>query len=154
MIPMSRRNLCQPSFVDAMVSGWGKSGGFLDRIVQAFEALAFADPDLRRGAPGYPPLALFKILLCSSATRCLIRALRRRFGDRLSFRRVSWLALWGQDAGPRFDLALFGQTIERLGLSAVLLAERNRQLDALGLIVKRGTLVDATLIEAAVKRPP
>jgi transposase, IS5 family len=36
----------------------------------------------------------------------------------------------------------------------VLLAERNRQLDALGLIVKRGTLVDATLIEAAVKRPP
>jgi IS5 family transposase len=36
----------------------------------------------------------------------------------------------------------------------VLLAERNRKLDALGLIVKRGTLVDATLIEAAVKRPP
>jgi hypothetical protein len=55
--PMSRRNLCQPSFVDAMVSGWGKSGGFLDRIEQAFdwaafEALAFADPHLRRGAPG------------------------------------------------------------------------------------------------------
>jgi transposase, IS5 family len=41
------------------------------------------------------------------------------------------------------------QTIERLGLSAVLLAETNRQLDALGLIVKRGT----TLIAASVKRP-
>jgi hypothetical protein len=54
---MSRRNLCQPSFVDAMVSGWGKSGGFLDRIEQAFdwaafEALAFADRHLRRRAPG------------------------------------------------------------------------------------------------------
>jgi hypothetical protein len=54
---MSRRNLCQLSFVDAMLSGWGKSGGFLDRIEQAFdwaafEALAFADPHLRRGAPG------------------------------------------------------------------------------------------------------
>jgi IS5 family transposase len=36
----------------------------------------------------------------------------------------------------------------------VLFAETNRQLDALGLIVKRGTLVDATLIEAAVKRSP
>ena len=46
----------------------------------------------------------------------------------------------------------FRQTIERLGLSAVLFAETKRQLDALGLIVKRGTLVDATLIEAAVKR--
>ena len=45
------------------------------------------------------------------------------------------------------------QTTERLGLSAVLLAETNRQLDALGLIVKRGTLVDATLIAASVKRP-
>ncbi len=30
----------------------------------------------------------------------------------------------------------------------------NRQLDARGLIVKRGNLVDATIIAAAVKRPP
>jgi len=37
---MSRRDLSQPSFVDAMVSGYGKVGGFLDRIEQgAFEAL-------------------------------------------------------------------------------------------------------------------
>jgi hypothetical protein len=40
-----------------MVSGCGKSGGFLDRIKQAldwtaFEALAFADPPSPRGAPG------------------------------------------------------------------------------------------------------
>lgn len=34
-----------------------------------------------------------------------------------------------------------------------LLAELNRQLDRLGLIVKRGTLVDATIISAAVKVP-
>ena len=32
---MSRRDLCQPSFVDAMVSGYGKVGGFLDRIDKA-----------------------------------------------------------------------------------------------------------------------
>jgi transposase, IS5 family len=38
----------------------------------------------------------------------------------------------------------FRQTIDKLGLSAALLSETNRQLDALGLIVKRGTLVDAT----------
>ena len=40
----------------------------------------------------------------------------------------------------------FRQAIDQLGLSGRLLAETNRQLDALGLIVKRGTLVDATLI--------
>jgi hypothetical protein len=38
---MSRRDLCQPSFVDAMVRGYGTSGGFLDRIEQAFDWSAF-----------------------------------------------------------------------------------------------------------------
>ena len=33
------------------------------------------------------------------------------------------------------------------------MAETNRQLDARGLVVKRGTLVDATQIAAAVRRP-
>ncbi len=64
-----------------------------------------------------------------------------------------WLAVGDGDAGPR-SIWRFRQTIDKLGLSAALLAETNRQLDALGLIVKRGTLVDATLIAAAVKRPP
>jgi hypothetical protein len=45
----------------------------------------------------------------------------------------------------------FRQTIEKLGLSAALLSETNRQLDALGPIVMCGTLVDATLIAASVK---
>jgi hypothetical protein len=34
-LPMWRRDLSSPSFVDAMVSRCGKSGGFLDRIKQA-----------------------------------------------------------------------------------------------------------------------
>jgi hypothetical protein len=37
---MSRRDLSQPSFVDALVSGYGKSG-FLDRIEQTFDWSAF-----------------------------------------------------------------------------------------------------------------
>jgi IS5 family transposase len=47
----------------------------------------------------------------------------------------------------------FRQTIDRLGLSVRLLAEVNRQLDALGLVVKRGTLVDATPVAAAARCP-
>jgi hypothetical protein len=66
--PMSRRDLSQPSFVDAMVSGYGRGGGFLDRIEQAFdwsafEALLAPVHASTRGAPGYPPLTMFKILL-------------------------------------------------------------------------------------------
>ena len=32
---MSRRDLSQPSFVNAMLSGYGKVGGFLDRIADS-----------------------------------------------------------------------------------------------------------------------
>ena len=65
---MSCRDLSQPSFVDALVSGYGKGGGFLDRIDDAFdwsafEALLAPIHASRRGAPGYPPVTLFKILL-------------------------------------------------------------------------------------------
>ena len=38
---MSRRDLSQPSFVDAMVSGYGKVGGFLDRIERWFDWSGF-----------------------------------------------------------------------------------------------------------------
>ena len=38
---MSRRDLSQPSFVDAMVSGYGRVGGFLDRLGKAFDWAAF-----------------------------------------------------------------------------------------------------------------
>jgi hypothetical protein len=38
---MSRGDQSQPSFVDAMVSGYGKVGGFLDRIDKAFDWPAF-----------------------------------------------------------------------------------------------------------------
>ena len=39
--PMSRRGLFQSSFVDAIVNGCGKSGGFLDRIDKTFDSPAF-----------------------------------------------------------------------------------------------------------------
>ena len=65
---MSRRDLSQPSFVDAMVSGYGKVGGFLDRIEKAFdwpafEALLAPIHASARGAPGWPRLVMFKIVL-------------------------------------------------------------------------------------------
>jgi transposase, IS5 family len=55
-------------------------------------------------------------------------------------------------AGPQLGLALPGGAGQR-GLAEGLLAEVNRQLDAKGLVLRRGTLIDATILEAAV-RPP
>ena len=152
---MSRRDLSQPSFVDAMVSGYARGGGFLDRIEQAFdwpafEALLAPIHASTRGAPGYPPLTMFKIVLLQQwHTLSDPGAVR----DRLSFRRFCGLPLQ-VETPDHASIWRFRQTIDKLGLSAALLAETNRQLDALGLVVKRGTLVDATLIAASVKRPP
>src|SRR5580704_7130561 len=157
---MSRRDLSQPSFVDAMVSGYGKVGGFLDRIEQgAFEALLLPIHGSAMGAPGYPPLTMFKILLLQQWHTLSDPGAEEAVRDRLSFRRVSRPAVGHGDAGPRLDLAVSPDdrqawpVDEALGLSTKLLAEVNRQLDARGFVIKRGTLVDATLIAGAVRRP-
>ncbi len=140
-----------------MVSGCVRSGGFLDRIEQAFdwasfEALLAPIHASVRGAPGYPPLALFKILLLQQWHTLSDPGAEEAVRDRLSFRRFCGLPL-AAETPDHASIWRFRQTLDKLRLSGALLAEANRQLDALGLIVKRGTLVDATLIEAAVKRP-
>ena len=155
---MSRRDLSQPSFVDALVRGYGKSGGFLDRIDEAFDWSAFETllspiHASKRGAPGYPPLAMFKILLLQQWHTLSDPGAEDAVRDRLSFRRFCGLPL-EVETPDHASIWRFRQTIEEVGLSAALLAETNRQLDGLGLIVKRGTLVDATLMAASVKRPP
>ena len=141
-----------------MVSGYGKSGGFLDRVEEAFawsafEALLAPIHASTRGAPGYPPLTMFKILLLQQWHTLSDPAAEEAVRDRLSFRRFCGLPL-DLETPDHASIWRFRQTIETLDLSAALLAETNHQLDALGLMVKRGTLIDATLIAAAVKRPP
>jgi transposase, IS5 family len=149
---MSRRELSQPSFVDAMVSGYGRVGGFLDRIEQgfdwpAFEALLSPVHGSAMGAPGYPSLTISRSCFCSNGKR-REEAVR----DRLSFRRFCGLPL-DMETPDHASIWRFRQTIDKLGLSAALLAEVNRQLDARGFVIRRGTLVDATLIAGAVRRP-
>jgi transposase, IS5 family len=95
---MSRRDLCQPSFVDAMVSGCGRRGGFLDRIEQAFdwwafEALLAPIHASTRGAPGYPPLTMLKISLLQQWHRLSDPGAEEAVRDRLSFRRFCGLPL-------------------------------------------------------------
>jgi IS5 family transposase len=72
-----------------------------------------------------------------------------------TFSRIGWCARHCRVAVLWLHASIwrFRQTIDKLGLSTKLLAEVNRQLEALGLVIKRGTLVDATLIAGAVRRP-
>ena len=138
------------------MSGYGKSG-FLDRIEQtfdwsAFERLLAPIHASARGAPGWPPFVMFKILLLQQWHALSDPGAEEAVRDRLLFRRFCGLPL-EVETPDHASIWRFRQTIDKLGLSAALLGEVNRQLDALGLVVKRGTLVDATLIAGAVRRP-
>jgi IS5 family transposase len=81
------------------------------------------------------------------------RDLEEALADRLSFRRFCGLGL--EDAVPdATTISRFRVDLTEAGVTEQIFAALNRQLAAKGLFVKAGTMIDATLIEADVKRPP
>ena len=155
---MSRRNFRQPSLADAFVKSYCRKGGFLEDIARTFEWAAF-DVLMRPlhsssdGAPAYPPLTMFKIVLLQQWYGLSDPGAEEAVRDRLSFRRFCGVPL-DEETPDHSSIWRFRQRLAKLGLSEQLLAEVTRQLAARRLIVKRGTLVDATIIAAAVQRPP
>jgi hypothetical protein len=154
---MLRRDLSQPSFVDAMVSGYGKVGGFLDRIGRrfdwsAFEALLSPIHGSAKGVASLPAFDDVQDRSSAAMAHSLSSGAEEALRDRLSFRRFCGLPL-DMETPDHALIWRFRQAIDKLGLSTKLLAEVNRQLDALGFVIKRGTLVDASLIAGAVRRP-
>jgi hypothetical protein len=125
---MSRRDLSQASFVDAMVKGLGKRGGFLERIEtaldwSAFERLLKPIHASKRGAPGWPPLVMFKIVLLQQWHELSDPAAEEAVRDRLSFRRFCGLPL-EEETPDHASIWRFRQTIETLGLAAGCLRRR------------------------------
>lgn len=105
------------------------------------------------GRPAYPNLMMFKALLLQSLYGLSDGELEEALYDRLSFRRFSGLAL--DEAVPDHStLCRFRNRLVEAGVLETLFAELDRQLDAAGLILRRGTMLDATVIETAAARPP
>lgn len=104
------------------------------------------------GRTPYPSLSMFKGLLLQQWYGLSDPGLEEALGDRASFRFFCGFSL--SEAVPdETTFCRFRGALAAAGLAAALFAEINRQLDAQGLILKRGTLLDATLVQAAV-RPP
>jgi IS5 family transposase len=154
---MARRELGQWSLADSLVSGVGQNAT-LDRLAElidwpALEKLVSPLDPLRRGAPGYPALALLKAVLLQQWHGLSDPGLEAALGDRLSFRRFCGFAL--DDQTPdHVTIHRFREGLRRHGLAERVFEEVNRQIDERKLIVRRGTLIDASLVEAAVKCPP
>jgi len=129
----------------------------LERIVQAFdwgavERLVSGVYSARSGRPSWPPLMLVKALLLQQWYGLSDPGLEEALGDRLSFRRFVGLGL-DEGSPDHSTLSRFRKALRERGLDRELFDEIERQLGAKGLLVKTGTLMDATLVEAAVRKP-
>jgi len=154
---MALKRTGQSSFVDALLSHKGGSSQ-LDRLTglvrwYRFEKLmshlrSAATP----GRPGYPVLVLFKALLVQSLYGLSDRELEEALDDRLSFRRFVGLS-YEESVPDHTVLNRFRNLLVSEGLLERLFAELDRQLEQAGVMLKRGTMLDATIIETSAARP-
>jgi len=129
----------------------------LDRIAEVLKPYRFEKllkklgPD-GPGRPPYEPSVMFRALLLAQLYDLSDALLEEALNDRVSFRRFVGLPL--EAATPdHTTLCRFRIRLIEAGLMEKLFAEFTKQLEANGMILKRGTMVDATLVEAAVPRP-
>jgi len=152
----------QGNLVEAFVRQRKSKDGWLDEIGRLvdwprLEAL-FADVYAsREGGASYPILTYVKRLLLQQWHGLSDPALEAAVDDRLSFRRFCGIPL-DRSVPDHASIWRFRQKLAQKGADGVtlgerLLAEINAQLDARGLILRRGTLIDASIVKSAA-RPP
>ncbi len=155
---MAVKRTGQMSLVEAFIGG--KAGGspsVLDRIAglvkwYRFEKLLGGLRQEGPGHPGWPSLVLYKALLLQSLYGLSDRELEDALCDRLSFRRFAGLGL--EETVPDHTvLCRFRNVLIEKSLLDKLFGELDRQLEKSGMILKRGRMLDATLIGTSSAPP-
>jgi transposase, IS5 family len=153
-IESMRKQTGQMSFAEGLLA---QRHGALDNVLGLVDWVAVGDilksvHGARVGRPGYGPLVLLRCILLQTWYELSDPGLEEALADRLSFRRFVGLSL--SDAVPDHStLSRFRKHLCEQGLSEPILKEVNRQLEVRGLVLKRGTLIDASLIEAHARKP-
>jgi IS5 family transposase len=96
---------------------------------------------------------MFKALLLQQWYGLSDAQLEETLNDRVSFRRFLGLSL-DADAPDHTTVCRFRNRLMEAGLVQPLFAEFDRQMEGRGLVLKQGTMIDATMVEAACGRPP
>lgn len=149
------REVGQMGFADAFVKGGGNTrleriAGSIDwRLVETVLAGIYGKT---AGRPSYPPLLMLKVLLLESWYGLSDPAMEEALGDRLSFRRFVGLGL-DETVPDHSTISRFRSLLAARGLGEEVFGSITRQLEAKGLMVKQGTLIDATLIQSAAAEP-
>ena len=157
---MARKRVGQLGLGDGLVaSRRGRTPDQLERISGLIDwsgiarVLAPIEPKAAgKGMAGWPSLVLFRALLLQRWYDLSDEALEASLFDRLSFLRFCGLSL-EDDVPDHSTIWRFREKLAKAGLVEPLFAELQRQLESHGVLVKRGTLIDATLMQAAARRP-
>jgi IS5 family transposase len=152
---MVERNVGQMSLADGLIQA--ARGGILDEVEAVVDWVPLRALLVRRGGAGagnssYPSEVLLRCLLVGIWHGLSDPALEAAIADRLSFRRFVGLSLH-DDTPDHTTLWRFRQELAQDGLIDQVFAEINRQLEARKLVLKQGTLIDASLVTARA-RPP
>jgi IS5 family transposase len=157
---MARKQVGQLGLGDGVVAARrGRTPDQLERISGLIDwdalaaVLAPVEPKATgKGEAGWPSLVLFKVQLLQRWYGLSDEAMEEALFDRLSFLRFCGLSL-DDDVPDHTTIWRFRERLTKAGLMEPLFAELQRQLEGHGVLVKRGTLIDATIMQAAARRP-
>jgi IS5 family transposase len=147
----------QMGFGDLEATGRVPEGHFLKKIDSQIDWRSFQkvlEPLYHptQGRPSHPPVMMFKALLLQQWYGLSDPGLEEAICDRLSFQRFLGLSL--TDPVPdETRICRFRNRLAQAGLGESLFALLEEQLQAKGLIVRRGSLIDATLVKAQPHPP-
>jgi IS5 family transposase len=154
---MSERQIGQLSFTDELVVDAARANLTLQRVSElvdwsTIEALLGGLRSGTMGAPAYPSVALFKALLLQQWYGLSDPGLEEALVDRLSFRHFLGLSL-SEPVPDHSTLWRFRELLAKSGLAERSFTLITAQIETSGFVLKRGTLIDASLIRSAVNPP-
>lgn len=158
---MAQRKNAAPALIDGLTSELGgpRTSKTLDRLDAAVPWEKLARPLLRlpeyrnRGAgrPTWPAMTMLKCLLLAKWFNLSDPQLEECLQDRLSFRRFVGLSL--TDATPdETTFVVFRRRLRDAKLHEKFFNTVLKHIEEQGLLVKEGTMVDATIIEQSIGR--
>lgn len=148
----------QLDFVDwALPDGLGRNGR-LEAVSAAIDwgpvaALLGGLHAAPAGRKAFAPLIMVRILLLQQFYDLSDPRAEEALSDSLSMRRFVGLGI-GDGTPDHSTISRFRKLLRETGLDAAVFAEVLGQIEARGLILKKGALLDATLVRAAAAAPP
>lgn len=147
------------NLVDLAIKKLKKPKTFIDDIVKFVDWNPIKNVLLKKlkrkpdviGNPAYPPLSMFKILLLQRWYDLSDREMDDALTDRISFRRFVNFS-FHYDTPNFTTICRFRNSLIKYGLDKKLFNILKRQLQKHGLIIKKGAIIDASIIISS-RRP-